>query len=180
MTMRWKTLDGCRYPYRISDQGEVQKQRSDGTWKTLKPYPYSGQYRVQLWLTDGTWKRVQVSKLVADAFMGGTPPGMLRIHKNGMKRDNAVENLVFMPRGKAATMHRPGNSRPVLKLDRAGNVVAFYRSGSEAARKNHISQAAISKRCLGLIEDPFRLDGYNYVYEDAKPGPKKRRAYEQD
>ena len=142
--MRWKTLDGCRYPYRISDQGEVQKQRSDGTWKTLKPYPYSGQYRVQLWLTDGTWKRVQVSKLVADAFMGGTPPGMLRIHKNGMKRDNAVENLVFMPRGKAATMHRPGNSRPVLKLDRAGNVVAFYRSGSEAARKNHISQAAIS------------------------------------
>lgn len=164
----WKLLDGYKYPYRVSDEGEVQKQLPNGSWKTLKPYPYSGQYRVQLWLPNGTWKRVQVSKLVADSFMGGTPPGKFRIHKNGMKRDNAVENLEFMSRAKAAKRSRPGNSRPVLKVDRDGNVVAVYRSGSEAARKNHISQAAISKRCLGLIEDPYRLDGYNYVYESRK------------
>ena len=161
----WKLLEGYKYHYRVSDEGDVQKQTPNGSWHTLKPYPYSGQYRVQLWLPDGTWKRVQVSKLVADSFMGGTPPGMLRVHKNGMKRDNAVENIEFMKRSKAAKRHRPGNSRPVLKVDREGNVVAVYRSGSEAARKNNISQAAMSKRCLGLIEDPYRLDGYNYVYE---------------
>lgn len=164
----WKLLEGYKYPYRVSDEGEVQKRLPNGSWKTLKPYPYSGQYRVHLWLPDGSWKRVQVSKLVVDNFMGGTPPGMLRVHKNGMKRDNAVENIEFVSRAKAAQRHRPGNSRTVLKVDRSGEVVAIYRSTVEAARKNHISQAAIGKRCLGLIEDPFRLDGYNYVYECKK------------
>ncbi len=173
---RWKELEGYKYPYRVSDEGEVQKQLKNGKWVTLKPYPYSGQYRVQLWLPDGSWKRVQVSKLVVDAFLGGTPPGMLRVHKNGMKRDNAVENITFKSLSDAAKGNRPGNSLPVAKVDRNGKIVAYYRSGSEAARKNHISQAAISKRCLGLVEDPFRLDGYNYVFADAKKGrPRKKR-----
>lgn len=167
--MAWKLIEGdWRWPYRVSDKGEIQKQLQSGQWVALKPYPYSGQWRVQLWLADGSWKRVQVSKLVADAFMGGTPPGMLRVHRNGMKHDNAVENIVFMSRAKAATRHRPGNSRTVLKVDRGGNVVAVYSSGSEAARANHISQAAMSKHCLGLVEDPYRLDGYRYTYEEKR------------
>lgn len=164
--MAWKLIEGdWRWPYRVSDEGEVQKQLPSGKWQTLKPYQYSGQWRIHMWLADGTWKRVQVSKLVADAFMGGTPPGMMRVHRNGMKNDNAVENIVFMTPAQSAKRHRPGNSRPVLKVDRNGEVVAIYRSTMEAARKNHISQAAIGKRCLGLIEDPYRLDGFNYVYE---------------
>ena len=169
----WRTIDGCRWPYRVSGQGEVQKQLPSGEWKTIKPYPYSGQWRVQLWMDEKSWKRVQVSKLVADHFMGGTPPGMLRVHRNGLKSDNAVENIVFLPRSKAAVMHRPGNSRPVAKVDRNGEVVAIYRSESEAARKNHISQKAISARCLGLIQDPYRLDGYNYTFEEKHRKKKK-------
>jgi hypothetical protein len=90
-----------------------------------------------------------------------------------MKWDNAVENIVFLTPSKAATMHRPGNSRPVVKLDREWNVVAMYRSGAEAARVNHISQAAMDKRCRGVIADPYRLDGCNYLYEDIY-GQKKR------
>lgn len=173
--MTWKLIEGdWRWPYRVSDQGDVQKQLPSGEWRTLKPYPYSGQWRIQLWQADGTGKRVQVSKLVVDAFMGGTPPGMFRVHRNGMKNDNAVENIIFLSRAKAATRHRPGNSRPVLKMDRAGNVVAVYNSGSEAARANHISQAAMSKHCLGLVEDPYHLDGYKYIYEEKYRGrPKK-------
>lgn len=167
--MAWKLIEGnWRWPYRVSDQGEVQKQLSSGKWRSLKPYPYSGQLRIQLWVDEKNWKRVQVSKLVADHFMGGTPPGMVRAHKNGSMIDNAVENIIFVTKAKAATMRRPGNSRPVLKVDRAGNVVAIYRSGSEAARANHISQQAICKRCNGLVEDPYRLDGYNYIYEDSR------------
>jgi len=116
---------------------------------------------------------VQISKLVVDAFMGGTPRGMLRVHRNGNKSDNAVENIIFLPPGEAAKRHRPGNSRPVMKVDRAGAVVAIYSSGSEAARANHISQQAICKRCNGKIADPYRLDGFNYVYEDRQRGRKK-------
>lgn len=165
--MAWKLIEGYKYPYRISDQGEIQKW--DGKrWRTLKPYCYNRQPRIHLWLPDGTWKRVLISKLVADAFLGGTPPGMCRAHRNGMVKDNAAENIVFKTRAEAAVMRRPGNSRPVLKVDRAGNVVAIYQSTAEAARANHISQAAIGKRCLGLIADPYRLDGFNYVYEEKR------------
>lgn len=174
--MAWKLIEGYKYPYRVSDQGEVQRQAPNGEWRTRKAYPYSGQWRVQLWLPDGSFKRVQVSKLVADAFMGGTPPGMLRVHRNGMKHDNAVENIVFMSRAKAAKQHRPGNSAPVLKVDKRGKVVAVYRSTSEAAKANHISQSAISKRCLGQIEDPYRLDGYNYIFEEKRRRRKNAEA----
>lgn len=173
--MAWKMIKGYKFPYRVSDQGEVQKQLPSGKWTTLKPSPYGHArlYRVWMRLPDGAIKHVQVSKLVADAFLGGTPPGMLRVHKNGLKQDNAVENIIFLPSEKAATKYRPGNSRSVLKVDRAGNVVDIYPSTAEAARKNHMSQGAIGKRCLGKIADPYRLDGYNYIYEDKYRRKKK-------
>ena len=175
--MAWKMIEGTwRWPYRVSDRGEVQKQLPSGEWKPLKPYPYSGQWRLQMWVDEKTWKRVQVSKLVADAFMGGTPPGMLRVHRNGLKQDNAVENIIFMPRAKAAKRQRPGNTTPVLKVDKAGKVVAIYRSQVEAAKANHISQQAISKRCHGKIADPYRLDGYNYTFEEKQRRPKRAKA----
>lgn len=164
----WKPIKGYRYLYRVSDQGEVQRQYPDGRWKTLKPYMNNNQARVGLWRIDGTKQRAQVSGLVADAFMGGTPPGMLRVHRNGMKWDNAVENIVFMSRTKAAKLRRPGNSRPVLKKDKLGRVVAVYSSCSEAARANFISQTYMSKLCLGQVENPYRIDGYRYTYEEKR------------
>lgn len=171
MNALWKSIDGYRYEYRINDQGEVQKLRDNGTWKPIKPWCYRGQMRVHLRRHDGGVDRPSVSGLVADYFMGGTPPGMIRVHRNGLKADNSVQNIVFRPRGKSGS--RPGNCQPVMKVAPDGEVVAIYRSGMEAARANHISQAAINKRCLGLIKDPFRLDGYNYIYE-TKPQRRKK------
>ena len=171
--MAWKIIEGYAYPYRISDQGEVQKQLPGGEWKTIKPYPYNDQWRVHLRRLDGTTARPSVSGLVADYFMGGTPPGMMRVHRNGLKADNAKENIVFRPRGKSCS--RPGNSRPVLKVDKSGQIVEIYQSTAEAARKNFISQAAISERCLGRVKKPYRLDGFNYIYEERKGRPKNAK-----
>lgn len=161
----WKAIDGCRWPYRVSDQGVVQKQLKSGAWQTIKPYPYHGQMRVWMWVDAEHCKKVQVAKLVADAFLGGTPPGMCRVHRNGLKSDNAMENILFLSKTEAGRRQRPGNCRPVAKVDRNGEIVAFYASQNEAARKNHLSQQAVSRRCRGLVEDPYRLDGYNYVFD---------------
>lgn len=166
--MIWKVIEGYRYPYRINDQGEVQKLQGNGEWKTLKPYLYTGTARVQLLRQDGTKERPSISSLVADHFMGGTPPGMCRVHRNGMKTDNAVENIIFLPRKKACCYARPGNSRSILKVDKRGRVVAVYRSEVEAAKANYISQQAVSRRCHGLLRNPYRLDGHNYIFEDKK------------
>lgn len=179
--MAWKLIEGdWRYPYRVSDQGEVQKQLPSGQWRTLKPYPYFKQWRVELRTQDGGRRRELVSKLVVDAFMGGTPPGLLRVHKNGMQQDNAVENIIFLPRSAAAGRQRPGNSRPVLKVDQAGEIVAVYRSGAEAARANFTSQSAISSHCRGRVKDVYRLDGCRYVYEDDYYRKKRGRPRKHD
>ena len=165
---QWKIVEGTwKWPYRISDQGDVQRQLPSGQWRDLKPYMYNGQLRIHMWIDGVAWKRVQISKLVADAFMGGTPPGMLRVHKNRMRHDNAVENIAFMTRAEAAKRYRPGNSRPVAKVDADGNVVEIYKSSVEAAKKNYISQQAISRRCLGKVTNPYDWDGFNYVFADS-------------
>lgn len=172
--MRYKSIEGYKYPYRVSDEGDVERQWPNGKWKKLKPYPYNKRWLVELKLPEGGQKRVLVAKLVADAFLGGTPPGALRVHKNGMQQDNAVENIIFLTRSASAKRQRPGNSRPVAKLDEHGDVVELYASGREAARKNHISQAAISARCCGRIKDARRLDGYDYVFADGERWERKK------
>lgn len=166
--MRYKNIEGYKYPYRVSDEGDVERQWSNGEWKKLKPHRYRRIWRVELKLPEGGQKRVAISKLVVDAFMGGTPPGMIRVHKNGMGQDNAVENIIFLTRTQSAKRRRSGNSIPVMKIDRRGEVVEVYSSGSEAARKNHISQSAISARCRKLIKDARRLDGYDYRFADSE------------
>lgn len=165
--MEWRTLDGYRYPVRVSDQGDVERQLPNGEWRKLTPYCDSRHsWRVDLYLPNGKRKHVSASKLIADGFLGGTPPKMCRVHKNGMKKDNSVENIAFRSFSGAAKSQRPPRSKPVMKVDKDGNVVAVYRSQTEAARKNHISISAICTRCNGTIKKPFALDGYNYVFEE--------------
>jgi hypothetical protein len=172
----WKAIEGYKYIYRVNDQGEVNRQLPNGHWRRIKPYDFGGgQMKVWMILPDDKRVKVEVSKLVVDAFMGGTPPGMMRAHRNGLKSDNAVENIIFRTRAEVAKRHRPGNSRPVLKLDRAGNVVDIYPSSNAAARANYTSQAQMSKMCRGEVKDPYKMDGYRYTYEE-KRGRKKKYA----
>ena len=174
MVNMWKPITGYRYQYRINDQGEVQKLWDSGKWRTLKQWTNRGRQMVDFRRLDGGVDRKAVSKLVATYFMGGVPEGMLCVHKNGMKTDNSKENIVFMTQSQLSKSTRAGNSKPVLKIAPDGEVVAIYRSGFEAARANYISQPYMSKLCLGLVKDPFRLDGYNYVYETQDNRRKKK------
>ena len=164
--MTWKRVaDEWLYPYRVSDEGVVQKQQTNGKWRTIRGYMYSGLWKIRMKTKDGKTKSVPVSKLVADAFMGGTPPGMRRVHKNGMAQDNAVANLVFMTQSQLAKKCRRWNCYPVLKIDTDGNVVDIYRSASDAAMANYISKAALSRICRGEVKDPYHRYGYNFQYE---------------
>jgi len=65
-----------------------------------------------------------------------------------------------------------------VKIDKAGNIVALYRSAREAAEKEFISHNSISTRCLNQVKHPYRLTGYNYQYESTygqqKRGRKKK------
>lgn len=167
--LEWKPIDGYFYPYRISDQGDVQKFR-DGKWMPCKPYISHGanRARVKMRIDKDTWKDIPVVWLMADAFFNGHSPEYAIIHRNGAKMDCSKNNLKFIPRKEVGKLSAGASRKAVMKIDRDGNVVEIYSSGREAARKNYISRTAVWNRCMNRVPDPYDLDGYNYQYEDGK------------
>ena len=169
--MRYAMIEGYKFPYRIGENGVVESCRT-GRWVPLAVTVGGHRSaRVRLWGLDGKRKFVSVAKLMADAFMGGVPEGYGVFHKNRAKLDNELENLELRPLKSCGGVT---SNKPVLKIDRRGNVVEIYRSAKEAAKKNHMCFSAMYDRCQGKIKNPFRLDGYDYRYENRKGGrPRK-------
>ena len=90
------------------------------------------------------------------------------IHRNGAKMDCELVNLSFASKQVSGKISSANRRKAVMKVDQAGQVVAIYSSGREAAKKNYISQNAIWARCAGKVKDPYRLDGYDYRYETSR------------
>lgn len=162
----WIDIPGYKWPYRINEEGQVEKQLPDGTWVKLKPY-LSGRNRVCVKMRTADDRKVDMPLvwLMADAFMQGRRPGYGIVHKNGSKYDCGLNNLRYATLAECGKMSSANRRRPVLKLDRSGHVVAIYKSAAEAAAKNFLSKTAIWNRCVGKVKDPYALDGYNYRYE---------------
>ena len=72
--------------------------------------------------------------------------------------------MKFVPLNECGRISCRGRRKPVAKVDRGGNIVEIYPSGRDAAKENYISQNSIWARCHNQVQDPFRLDGYNYQY----------------
>lgn len=165
----WKEITGYRWPYRISTDGDVQKFWN-GEWVELRPYLSGGRARamVKMRTADNRKIEVPVVWLMADAFMGGRRNGFCIVHRNGAKLDCALENLKFATRKECGKLSCGNRRRTVLKLDRAGRVIAIYPSVTEAAKRNYISKNAVYNRCANKVKSPFDLDGFNYQYENRK------------
>lgn len=176
--MEWKSIDGYRFPYRVNDQGVVQRQLENGKWMTLRPKTNDGgTARVRLRKKDNSVHDIYLARLVWSMFKGPIPPRKVVGIRNGLKMDCAIENLFLTTRKERGHTTRSGNCRPVMKIDRAGNVVAFYRSAAEAARANYVSESSMRAHCGRKTKDIYSLDGYEYRYENRGVGqPKKERA----
>lgn len=164
--MAWKEITGYRWTYRINEEACVQKLLDTGEWYTLKAY-ISGRNRacVKMRTADNRKVEIPVVWLMADAFMGGRRPGYAIVHKNGAKLDCFLGNLEFIPMNECGKLSCRSRRKAVMKIDRAGNVVAIYASGREAAEANHMSQTAMWHRCKRKLKDPYSLDGFDYRYE---------------
>ena len=175
----WKQIDGYLWPYRINEDGQVQKFY-EGKWVELKPYMCGGRARamVKMRTTDNRKIEVPVVWLMADAFMGGRREGYAIVHKDGYKLNNSIWNLEFRTLSACASMSNHSRRRTVLKIDRDGQVVEIYRSVTEAAEKEFLSMNSISARCLNKIKDPYTLTGFNYQYEDRATKRKKKKKRE--
>lgn len=100
---------------------------------------------------------------------GWTPDGVQHYpSERGEDGLRAGEPIVRQPSQVSGKISSANRRKAVMKVDQAGQVVAIYSSGREAAKKNYISQNAIWARCAGKVKDPYRLDGYDYRYETSR------------
>lgn len=164
--IEWHNIPGYRIPYRISKTGQVQ--RYDGSeWVNLASRlgDHGKRFVVNLRRKDGSVQMAPVTHLMADAFMGGLRKGQAVIHKNGLKSDNSLENLRIVSQKQATDLSRRANRRPVVKVDRSGEILAVYSSAEEAAKKEHYCAATIRARCNRIVKNPWLTSNFNFRWE---------------
>lgn len=161
--MRWEQIDGFMSPYRVSDEGVVQRWNGKD-WITLQPYLAGKRVCVMFYYPDKKRKSVGVARLVAEAFMGGVKDDERIVHINRSKFDNAVENLRKVSKYQCGTM-RDYTRKVVAKISPAGIVLKFYPTVKAAARDNYWSEKRISDHCHGRVKDPFRY-GYSFRFDE--------------
>lgn len=166
--MAWKELSGYRYPYRISEEGEVQCKRT-GEWLPV---------HVVAMQTDGKWRKpavqmavypkghklISISKLMEGVWLPVRKKGQVYVRKNSSTLECSVYNTRL---GNYSDMGKKGggsNRKTVFKVDKYGNVLEVYRSCTEAAKKNFMDKKSVSDRCLGKIKSAME-DGFSFRYE---------------
>lgn len=103
----WKPVVGYEWGYEVSSHGNVRSIARDKVWSDgsihrlrgiqLKPSFHKFGY-LQVWLRSETGeskKSLTVHSLVAAAFLGARPDGMLVLHGDGVPTNNRPGNLRY-------------------------------------------------------------------------------------
>ena len=88
-------LPAIGYPgYQVSDLGRVRSHKGKSVFLLTEKYSAAGRAQVRLYTKDGR-KTIQVSVLIAEAFLGPKPEGLWCLHRDDDKRNNCVSNLYW-------------------------------------------------------------------------------------
>lgn len=161
----WVMIHGYARPYRINEDGVIQSKSLGGNWHDLKTHVEKSSLKVKLYRKDGTRHSLAVKSLMRDTFLGGPRDGYCLTNANGMISDCSVYNLKWVKRNELRKLHGHKSRKPVVKIDRYGKVLEHYRSVKEAAKKNYLCIASVSRRCNRIIKDPFRYLDFDFRFE---------------
>lgn len=154
--------------YMVSNTGRVK----DNKGNNRKTYPSAqGEYHKITLVIDGEIKVMQLSRVVAEAFIplpaGYTIDELQVDHINRKTLDNRVENLRWLTREENA---RAANEKPVLQIDLDGNIIKRFRSVTEAAKHFDVTTGNISASCTKRVKCCqnffFRYDDGTYTEEE--------------
>jgi len=84
----------CEGFYEISDAGDVRRRVPPHAGRLLKPRMVKGYYRVTV-CVHSVPRKPSVHSLVAEAFIGPRPAGLVINHKDGVKTNNSPNNLEY-------------------------------------------------------------------------------------
>lgn len=158
----WRVIRGYEL-YQINPYGDVMRISNS---RRIAVKDAKGVQCVHLWNGEKQVCR-SVARLVAQTYLPPRSGRMFVWHKNGLHYDNFAGNLEWVTQHELSCRMAAMNPRrkPVLKTSSTGEIIDVYASMADAARKNYISQRAIRNRCFHEVENPFAIDGHNYIFE---------------
>jgi hypothetical protein len=92
----WAIVEGYNNIYEVSDQGRIRRMRKHKEPK-IKEAMFIGKdgyKRVYLWKNNKS-KAFLIHRLVAQAFIGNIPKGLIVNHKDGIKTNNFSYNIEY-------------------------------------------------------------------------------------
>lgn len=176
----WKDIPGYDGVYQVSTEGEIRRVLKNGNTRFLTPFTHKTankkRFVIKLITPDGRRKESTIIRIVAETFLGPCPIGHVAYHINGLQSDNSLRNISYISRREfAKKTGAESKRRPVVKMDKNGEAIEFYRSARAAGKANYLSYQAILNRCNNKVKDPFLLDGYNYQWDDIDYWKRRRR-----
>ena len=166
----WKPIPGYAGKYEVSSWGRVKSNSQKSKGRILVPIQEpTGYYRVNLY-KDGKVKKCAIHRLVAEVFLPN-PSNLPQVnHRDEIKQNNYVENLEWCTPsynssyGTRMQRVKEKISKPILQLDKQGNVIKEWSSISKVSKdlsvsgRSHITDCLKGRRKTAL--------GYMWKYAD--------------
>lgn len=175
----WKDVDGFEGYYQVSNLGRIKSlsrvvNNYPNCTRTLPERVIRGHVNkhigyVVVSLSGNGKKMDYVHRLVAKAFIPNPNNYPFINHKDENKTNNRIDNLEWctpnynIEYSGVRTKSSEKASIPVLKYDMDGNMLARYRSATEAATELGVESYCIGLCCKGKIGS---VKGYLWRYED--------------
>ena len=156
--------------YAITDDGKLFSNRSN---KFLRPATDKYGYLYYVISIDGKRKTIKAHRLVAMAFIPNPENKPTVDHKNGIRSDNRVENLVWatrkeqqeneVTREKLKKVHdntdyrsmgaKSNFGRKTTAVYKNGCLIGTYETLKEAAKQNNVHYSKASECANGIREE---------------------------
>lgn len=182
----WRDIEGYEGYYQVSNIGNVRSldrtlKGRDGVWYPhkgvkMKPTTNKNGYQYVVLKKDGTFKGFTVHGLVARAFLERDPLRTEINHKDGIKTNNNVSNLEWVTHSENEK-HAIKNGlvdfdqirkigiekrkKRVKQIDASGNVIAVYKSATDASKALGIYRRSIARCCAGEYK---HAGGYRWQF----------------
>ena len=171
----WQEVKGYDGKYQASFEGQIRRIYKTASPRILQPYKKKtgNKNAARRWLfvklTDknGKTKECAVHRIIAEVFWGSCPDGCVVRHKNELLTDNCAANLEYISRRELGRLTGASARRkPVVKINKKGEIIGNYSSARACGRKNFMSYQTIIDRCNGKTWTIFAPDGYAYSWDD--------------